>query len=234
MTFLATIHAKEYALIAADKMEVAKIGSGFVCVSTDVDKIIDTEIGLMTGSGYTALLDEVKSAVSESEIKHTDQILAIIKDRRLKILRNSCLPENQKSDFLDNTGWLFTYFTVVDAKPTIRVAIYSPHVSDQYLGIVEESKCSAFFPSDSTATIRESFMASLKNEMVTSDGAGSFQDTLSINSRLILRLMKEMSRISSFVTESCDIGLVLLDGTTLIARNVNIQTERISFVAMTS
>jgi hypothetical protein len=234
VTFLATIHAKEYALIAADRMEVAKIGSGFVCVRTDVDKIIDTGIGLMTGSGYVTLLHEVKSAVSESEITHTDQILTIIKDKRLRILNNPCLPENQKSDFLNNTGWLFTYFTVVDGKPTIRVAIYSPHVSEQYPGLVEENKCNAFFPSDATTAIRESFMATLKSEMVSSDGADSFEDTLSINSRLILRLMKEISGISSFVTESCDIGLVLLDGTTLLARNVSVQTARISFEAVTS
>lgn len=234
MTFLAAIHAKEYALIAADKMEVAKIGSGFVCVRTDADKIIDTGIGLMTGSGYVSLLDEVKSAVSESEITHSDQILTIIKDRRLRILHNPCLPENHKSDFLNNTGWLFTYFTIVDAKPTIRVAIYSPRISDQYLGIVEENKCNAFFPSDSTATIRESFMADLKSGMVSSDGADTFRDTLSINTRLIVRLMKDISMTSSFVTESCDIGLVLLDGTTLIARDVNIQTEMISFEGVAS
>lgn len=234
MTFLATIHAKEYALIAADKMEVAKIGPGFVCVRTNVDKITDTGIGLMTGSGYVSLLDEVKSAVSKSQITHTNQILTIIRDRRLKLLYNPCLPENQKYDFLNNTGWLFTYSTIVDAKPTIRVAIYSPHVGDQYLSIVEENKCSAFFPSDSTAAIRESFMAALKSEMVSSDGADTFRDTLSINSRLILRQMKEMSMVSDFVTESCDIGLVLLDGTTSIARNVNVQTERMSFEAVTS
>lgn len=51
---------------------------------------------------------------------------------------------------------------------------------------------------------------------------------------LILRLMREMSEVSSFVTESCDIGLVLLSGTTLIARGVSIQTPRISFEPMTS
>jgi hypothetical protein len=234
VTFLATIHAKDYALIAADKMEVAKVGSGFVCVRTDVDKIIDTGIGLMTGSGYVTLLDEVKSAVSESEITHTDQILTIIKDKRLRILSNPCLPENQKSDFLNNTGWLFTYFTVVDGKPAIRVAIYSPHVSEQYLALVEENKCNAFFPSDATTTIRESFMATLKREMVSSDGTDSLEDTLSINSRLILRLMKEMSEISQFVTEFCDVGLILLDGTTLLARNVGVQTAKLSFEAMTS
>lgn len=234
MTFLATIHAKEYALIAADKMEVAEIGPRFVCVRTDVDKIIDTGIGLMTGSGYVSLLDEVKSAVSKSEITHTDQILTIIRDGRLKTFYNACLTENQKSDFLNNTGWLFTYYTIVDAKPTIRVAIYSPHLSNRYLGIVEENKCNAFFPPDSTATIRESFMAALKSEMVSSDGADAFRDTLSINSRLIVRQMKEMSMVSDFVTESCDIGLVLRDGTTAIARNVNVQTERMSFEAVAS
>jgi len=227
VTFLATIHAKEYAIIAADKMEVAIIGSGFVPVRRDVDKIIYTGIGLMTGSGYVTLLDEVKTAVSGTDITHTDQILGIIKEKRLIIRSNPHLPENQKSDFLTNTGWLFTYYTVVDNKPTIRVAIYSPHISEQNLGLVEENKCNAFFPSDATIVIRESFMDTLKSEMASSDGADSFEDTLSINSRLILRLMSEMSGVSSFVNESCDIGLVLLDGSTLIARDVSMQTANI-------
>lgn len=170
MTFLATINAKEYALIAADKMVVAKIDSASVPVRTDADKIIDTGIGLMTGSGYVTLLDEVKTAVSGTEITHTDQILDIIKEKRLRIRSDPHLPENWKADFLSNTGWPFTYYTVVDNRPTIRVAIYSPHISDQNLALVEENKCNAFFPSDATTTIRESFMAILKTEMVASDG----------------------------------------------------------------
>ena len=213
-------------------MEVAKIGSQFECVRTNVDKIINTRIGLMTGSGYVTLLNEVKSAVSESEITQSEQILTIIKDKRLTLLRDPCLPEYLKSDFLDHTGWLFTYFTVVDGKPTIRVAIYSPRASEQYLLLVEEGNCNVFLPSDVSEAIGEPIMAALRNEMVSSDSADSFQDTLSINSRLLLRTMKELSEISSFVTESCDIGLVLLDGTISIAKNVSLQTARISFQAV--
>ena len=209
------------------------MGTEHIPVRTDVDKIVDTGIGLMTGSGYVPLLDEVKSAISEAEITHTDQIIDIIQEKRAKIRNNSALPANQEVDFLANTHWLFSYYTVADNEPAIRVAAYSPRVSEKYLGIVEENGSSASFPSDSTAATRESFTSALRSGMAPSDGPASIEETLSLNSRLILRLMSEMSRISSLVSEACDIGVVFLEGTMLMAKNVSIHTPNISFQVMT-
>lgn len=234
MTFLATINAKEYVLIAADRMEVANIGSISICVSKDVTKIVYTGIGLMTGTGYVKLLDKVKTEASKTDITHTDQILTIMKDNCSMIRKDPFLPLINREEFIKNTGWLFTYFTAEDEKPTIRVAMYSQNIDAEHFGLVEEYKCYAFFPSDSTPDIRESIMATLRGEMVSPDDSNTVEATLSINSRLILKLMKEMSSISSLVTDSCDIGLVFLDGRMMLAKNVSIQTPKVSFVSVTS
>ena len=229
MTFLVTIHAIDYALIAADKMEVAQVGADIIPVRMDVDKIIDTGIGLMTGSGYVTLLDAVKKAVSNAEITHTDQILRIILHERSAIENSSCISEQQKSEFVKNTGWLFTYLTQIDRNPRIRVAFYSPHISEKYLSLVEENRCNAFFPSDATKDIRDSFIDILKNNMASSKCSSTIEATLTHNTSLVLRLMSDMSKISSFVSEVCDIGIVLLGGKTLMAKIISIHTPNISF-----
>ena len=46
--------------------------------------------------------------------------------------------------------------------------------------------------------------------------------------------MSDMSKVSSFVSESCDIGVVLLDGRTLIARNVSVHVPKISLEVINS
>jgi hypothetical protein len=234
MTFLATINAKEYALIASDRMEVAGIGPFSICVSKEVTKIVSTGIGLMTGTGYVKLLDNVKVAVSNAEISHTEQIIAIIKDNCSIIRGETSYPLTDNEDLINRTAWLFTYFTHQNENNLIRVALYCPNVATEHLGLVEDFKCYAFFPSDSTEKLRESTMATLNAQVVWPNNLNNIENTLSINSSLILKLMKNVSQSSSMVTESCDIGLVFLNGDMMLARNVSIQSPKISFESINS
>jgi len=121
MTLLVAINLGGLAIIAADKKEVLIQDGEIYPLHESAEKIIDTGIGLITGSGYVSLLHDVKTEVSNETISNTDQILSIILRNREAIQRNLFLNENQKSQLLDKTGWLLSYRTIVDELPKLRV-----------------------------------------------------------------------------------------------------------------
>ena len=111
MTILIALNLGELAIITADKKEVL-INNGIIYpLNEEANKIIDTGIGLITGSGYVSLLNRVKSTVLHETITDTDQILSIIFKGRRAIQDNNSVSESDKCELLGKTGWLLSYRT---------------------------------------------------------------------------------------------------------------------------
>ena len=99
---------------------------------------------------------------------------------------------------------------------------------------VEEGTCNAIFPSDASKDLISSFMATLVEGMTVSNDPNTINESLSLNSCLILSIFDEMSKHSSCVSQSCDIGIVFKNGTKLMAKEVSITVSHFQYKELSS
>lgn len=229
MTLLVTINLDDFAIIASDKKEVIKLNDAFIPYHERAEKIVETGIGLITGSGYVGLLNSVKQRVAEEEITHTDQILEIIKNER-KLIRNAIwYTDYQKNEFLNFTGWLLSYWTIVDNVQKLRIALYHPSVEENYFAIIEENTSKAIFPSDLIPENVEKYSNFLSNSFQKLNDLPDINQNITHNVKIILVLMNEISKVSETVSKTCDIGLVFKAGDMLMAKDVSVDISNFSF-----
>jgi len=140
MTIALGINFGNYIFMAADTRINYYFQGRKIWTRDDSTKIYKTKIGLITGAGYTNLLDSVKKRLAEEEAGDTNKILEIIKEERSK-------HEGEiDSDSFELTKWILSYATIVNNNNKFRVALYDPSVG-HYLGIVkEENKPLIIFP----------------------------------------------------------------------------------------
>lgn len=229
MTLLVSINLDDFAIIASDKKEVIKLNDAFIPYHERAEKIVETGIGLITGSGYVGLLNSVKQRVAEEEITHTDQILEIIKNER-KLIRNAIwYTDYQKNEFLNFTGWLLSYWTIVDNVQKLRIALYHPSVEENYFAIIEENTSKAIFPSDLIPENVEKYSNFLSNSFQKLNDLPDINQNITHNVKIILVLMNEISKVSETVSKTCDIGLVFKAGDMLMAKDVSVDISNFSF-----
>lgn len=224
MTLLASIHLDDYAIIASDKKEVVKLNGLIVPVHEEAEKIVITDIGLITGSGYVDLLDAVKKRVASEGINHTDKIMEIIKGERDRIKNSIFCDDDQINELLNYSGWLFSYFTVIENSQCLRIALYHPTIDENHFCIIRENSCKVIYPSDVDPANIVQFSNYLNENIGTLEKIPDINQNLSYNIKLILLLMDEISRLSSTVSKTCDIGVVFKKGEMLLAKNVSIET----------
>lgn len=229
MTLLVAVNLGDCAIIAADKKEIFILDDIITPLNEDADKIVNTGIGLMTGSGYVDLLNKVKTTVAESAINHTDQILSCILKERATIQESIILNKRQKSELLNKTGWLFSYCTTVNNNPTLRIALYHPSISEVSFNIIRNDTTKIIFPSDIDSNHANTYTDFMTSNMKSLED-GEFQDIISHNVNLVLELMNTISKISETVSNKCDIGLVFSNNDMKIANTVNINSAHINFI----
>jgi hypothetical protein len=111
------INLVDYVLVAADKREVLLVDRNVDHVISDsANKIIDWHSGYITGSGYVLVLNELKEAVSNSKISHTNEIIELA----VGICKSFA---NGDSLFLESSNWMFTYVTDTDTGNKPRIGI---------------------------------------------------------------------------------------------------------------
>ncbi|WP_407507288.1 hypothetical protein [Vibrio parahaemolyticus] len=103
MTMIVGLHLGDYVLVAADKRETYVVNGQVVSVISDeVNKLVNWGAGVVTGSGYVPLLNELKSKLSRINITTTDQILNLANE----ISESS---SEQPEYWRKTTNWMFSF-----------------------------------------------------------------------------------------------------------------------------
>lgn len=224
MTLIIGMHLSDYVIIASDKKEVAVLNGIVIPLHEDANKIINTDMGLVTGSGFVDLLNRVKNRIALNQICHTDEILNIIKTEREAIAQIlGCFDEAERK-ILFHTGWIFSYRTIIDDEIRIRLAIYHPSIDEQYYATINEKDAIAVFPLDIVPEQAKSFNERLRSSMLSLDNEPDINRNMSYNISQLLTLIAAVSEISETVSKTCDIGIAFKDGTVLMANNVSIDS----------
>ena len=214
MTALVVINLGDYAIFVADKMVSSIKDRVIVHQTEDAIKIVETPLGLITGSGAVDLLDPVKEYVKSGYAKETDDILNFIIKERERYFGNKKLSIKQAKEDIDTTGWIMSYIKPSYLRNELKVIAYHPSENDQYFMQIEKNKSRIFFPSDLSQEFNKDLRDYFINMMEVDLDLSSFENDehlLSYYSEKALLVIKEMSLISQFVSEKCDVGFMHFD-----------------------
>lgn len=222
MTLVIGIHLKEFVILAADTRVTHGFGDDEKEYTDEHNKIQDIGIGLMTGSGYTDLLDVVKDRVSNTVINNTDQIRDIITEERAAIERDEGMAADLKKYILDATGWMFSYTTIEDSQPVLRLAVMHPSFDHEW-ALVLANTATPIVPNDLPDDISSEIPRILNPYIKTLDEIPDYQANANHNVSMISVVMKKISQIAPSVSPSFHIGIHFLDGRKQISDIINAQ-----------
>lgn len=210
MTLIVGMNLCEFVILAADTRTVWISAGDIVLHKDDSLKFQDIGIGLMTGSGYTNLLDAVKNRVANTELTHTDQISKIIFEEREIIEKDALITPDLKRIILDQTGWMFSYRTQINNKTLLRLAVIHPSI-DNELGLILANKAKTIMPSGVSENQANSFEEILNSSMQSLNELPNIQENIIHNVSIIKAVMKGVSDVSETVSSSFYVGIHFLD-----------------------
>lgn len=122
MTIAIGINLGLYAILAADtRTTYFTPNSPFYDDNTS--KVHKTTIGLVTGAGFSPLLDCVNKRLANETVEKSDSILSIMKESREQI-RQKWQHYSLIDICIEQTGWIFSYYTPENNMQTLRFGAY--------------------------------------------------------------------------------------------------------------
>lgn len=206
MTMLLAVNFGDYGIMASDKSAMDNNG---IMVSNKENKMIKTQIGYITGTGFVPLLDNVKNKLKEKEISSTANIVNLINEEK-KIIESNIfykiiLPDLSK--VLDKTGFLFSYETKVGLKIGLQYPDWiigqggsESESINNYLSY--EKECFVITPPSDYCN--KTYKLAIKRlEELTKEPRNKDNEE-----RVVKEIFKMMADKSSQMTEDCDLVFI--------------------------
>ncbi|WP_440062963.1 hypothetical protein ACTACQ_11260 [Pseudomonas syringae] len=231
MTCILVAHLGDEIIIAADKRVTQITQDGLTTIIGDEEeKIVRTEVGVITGAGAVEMLDDVKMLVRDLGFNSPDDVLKLILDAQSTFSRQHADSPRLKID-LAHTSFMFTYPAIANDQLVTRFVYYHQSRSTDSLYRLEDGKVMCFpggFSQEQATEVRDKLQ-----DLVTSAlESRSIYEARMLVILHIRKLMKEISDSSETVSSICDIAIV--DGRDVeIAMSVATDDEVFKFVPMT-
>lgn len=229
MSLIAGLHFGNFALIAADKREMSIYGDILVPAHDEAEKIINAELGYVTGSGIVELLHPVKDALANTEITHTDQILAIIAKERERFRFEHSTDSEWAEEQIKKTGWLFTYMTEDDGQATVRIAMVHGAWNGDGIELLYKGAAKVLVPIDGTGEEAQRLSDILAQNLKTTDELPDLSESIGYHIPLLQTVFKYSSEICDSVSESFHVAVHTNDGQMMVSKEIYADTTNVQF-----
>lgn len=198
MTIAIGINLGLYAILAADTREtVERLGSPFF--DDNKSKVHKTTMGLIAGAGLVQLLDAVNAQLASETITSTERISAIVAEEGERVRRQ--FAKYSKLDWaLANTGWIFSYITVLDGNPTLRLGIIHPSIENGRCTLYPIGEPAVIFPveldKEAVEGLWETFIGRIHVPADDTEVQKSIEQNLKLIARLVFLLQPHCISIS--------------------------------------
>jgi len=163
-------------------------------------------MGLITGAGFCPLLDSVNKKLAIEEVWDTERVLGIIKEETKRTL-NDWRTYPQIESWIEQTGWIFSYTTLLNDQPLLRVAVFHPSLSKDRHVTYGEGDPAIIFPvelgSETAQVIRDSMLNRIK---IPKDSA-ELQASIAQNSAAIAELIGALQPHCPSVSRRIQVGI---------------------------
>ena len=179
----------------------------------DSEKIQKTKIGIITGAGSLELLEIVKERMKREPVTHTNQIIDMIKEARTDYRRRFWLTAARD---IEMTGWIFTYTTLVENEPKLRVGIVHPSIGD-VLGLYEINHPALICPVEATRGEANAISDFLLKAIKPSKEFATSSESIQYHWSIIATLIRKIQPTHPSMSPYSQIGIHTLDGQTGIS-----------------
>lgn len=209
MTLIIAVDMGEIGLIASDKAEVMIAPNGDVLpVHQEAEKIIQTPLGVITGTGRVELLDQVKAFVESGEIGNTDQVLNAIVQAR-EGFRDQYADYPQVESALLSTSWIFSYTALLEDEETDhRIAIFHPTWGEDSLRTLGTNNAISIGPGNFTAEESAELTRQIRERVQMPNADLDIRGALLANVEVVIEAMADVATRSPSVSKACDIAIV--------------------------
>ncbi len=170
--------------------------------------------GYITGSGLVPLLKDVKDHCTNSNISSTDELIQIANDSKSRFFSRIDMSNAEKEFWFKNTGWMFTYLSVINERGILRLAHMRPENNYQIV-LLPQGKATIWAKGKKVNTIT----SNLEKNMVLFDGdpfeeESVFKESLRVNEDLVKIAFSKVSLFDDSVCKDYSLGIQILDGNT--------------------
>lgn len=232
MTIALGVNFGDYVLLAADtRTTYFNLNGSVRKYEDDSVKIRKTAIGLITGAGSTQLLNFVEDRLENEKITHTKKILSMVREARTNYRKTYW--KTAESD-IKMTGWIFSYTTLKDNKPKLRLDILHPAFGDMFARF-EENHPTLICPCEATEQEVEVISDSLKKKIRPSREFSSLSDSIQYHWSIVASLIRKIQPKFPSISPYSQIGVHTLDGHAGISKilkddepNVTIKLDKLT------
>jgi len=230
MTCILVAHLGDEVIIAADKRVSCITQDGLrIPLGDNEEKIVRTQVGVITGTGLTTMLEPVKSRARDNGFSSSEDILDSILNVRTSFSKDNADSPYLQAD-LAETSWMFTYPTAENDKLVTRFVYFHQDCSAESLCVLAEGKVICF-PGGFSLEQAQALQASLQDVVTAALESLPASQVRQTVVSYMLTLMSEIAAISETASSACDIALVA-GRHVKIAIGVSASDEVLKFVRM--
>lgn len=207
MTCILVAHLGSEVVVAADKRETRYMADGSLTVDNDnVQKIVRTPAGIVTGCGMVEMLNPVKDHLSAQGFATTDEVLELIQQTRNTYAKANATSPRLAAD-LSKTGWLFTYPATANGQAVTRAVFFHPSISTETFAVVGEGRVLCLpggFSDEQADKVRHQLQGVVSSSLSASPYAQAKQEII----KYMRHLMSEVAETSLSVSSVCDVAVI--------------------------
>ena len=163
-------------------------------------------MGLITGAGFCPLVDGVKKKLAIEEVWDTEHVLGIIKEETKRTL-NDWRTYPQIESWIEQTGWIFSYTTLLNVQPLLRVAVFHPSLSKDRHVTYGEGDPAIIFPVELGPETAQVIRDSMLNRIKIPKDSAELQTSIAQNSAAIAELIGALQPHCPSVSRRIQVGI---------------------------
>ena len=194
-----------YAILAADTRTTWYV-FGIPYHDDESSKVQLTTMGLITGAGFSPLLDAVKGRLAGETIANTNRLLTIIQEETSRV-HEEWRGYTQIDTWVEQTGWIFSYYTILDNNPGLRVGIFHPSLSRERYATYEVGKPAIIYPIELDRLTVDAIHSVILKKLVTPADDSEFQKTVDRNVSVIGDLIRALQPRCPSISNRLQFGI---------------------------
>jgi hypothetical protein len=207
VTLIVGMNLGSYALLGADT-RVSYYPHDRLMYRDDSLKIRRIGMGLITGAGFGNLLDDVKGALDDDAIEHTDIIRDVVNREVEDWKRHPWYQQTRVRKALDETGWMFSYVTGSLEQPDkceLRLAVLG--TDNGPLGLILKNKSWLFPPTGTTQEQGKEWFDFLKDSLRPLERDDDLAKNIAHHIGCVYHIMEAGSEANEGVAKTFQIGI---------------------------
>lgn len=169
-------------------------------------KIQKTTMGLITGAGFCTLLDGVKRKLAIEQVTDTERVLSIINEETERTL-NAWRAHPQIESWIEQTGWIFSYTTLLNDQPLLRVGVFHPSFNKEMYVTYEVGDPAIIFPVELDSGITKVIHDLVLQRIKVPTDVAELQSSIEQNSTVIGAVISELQPHCPSISRRFQIGI---------------------------